>query len=162
MFEQIREYCLPFGEKIGVVIEDLVTGEMMEINQNKSFSSASLIKYPIMWCFFQLVSEGKISLDEIYVLHDEDKVGVSVFDTGVLRELHDGVELTLEDCLKFMIVISDDTATNIIMKKIGFETMNRMFQKICLVETKVGRLMMDYDGLKQGRDNYVSAGDMNR
>lgn len=162
MFEEIKEYCSRFGENIGVVIENLITGEKMEVNSDMAFSSASLIKYPVMWCFFQQVSKGNISLKETYILHDCDKVGTSVFDTGVLRELHDGVELTLEDCVRFMIVISDDTATNIIMKKLGCENMNQVFREIGLTTTRIGRLMMDYKGLEQGRDNFVSAGDMNK
>lgn len=162
MFEDILEECGRYGDRVGVVIEDLLTGEKMEWNPQLSFSSASLIKYPIMWSFLEYIHEGGTALDEIYLLKEEDKVGESVFDTGVLRELHSGIKLTMEDCLRFMIVISDDTATNIIMKKLGFERMNKAFERLGLTGTRAGRYMMDYEGLEAGRDNFVSAGDMNR
>lgn len=160
MFENIAEYCKKFGEKAGIVIEDLRTGEKLEINPDISFSSASLIKYPIMWSLFEQVSEGKVDLLEIHELVKEDKAGSSVYDSSVLRELHEGIPLTIEDCVNFMIVISDDTATNIIMKKLGFETMNRSFERLGFKGTKAGRLMMDYEGLEAGRDNFISAGDI--
>lgn len=162
MFEKIADYCEKFGDKMGIVLEDLKTGEKLEKNPDISFSSASLIKYPIMWSLFEQVSEGKIDLQEVHTLVKEDKAGSSVYDSSVLRELHEGIPLTLEDCLNFMIVISDDTATNIIMKKLGFETMNASFERLGLKGTKAGRLMMDYEGLEHGRDNFISAGDMNR
>ncbi len=162
MLKEIEEYCRQFKEHIGLVIEDLSTGEKIEMNPHTAFSSASLIKYPVMWSFFEQLGMGGIDRQEIHELTQEDKAGSGVYDSSVLRELHAGTPLTLEDCIIFMIVISDDTATNIIMKKLGFDVMNASFRHLGLIETKAGRLMMDYEGLEAGRDNFVSAGDMNR
>lgn len=162
MFEKIAEYCEKFEDKMGIVIEDLRTGEKLERNPALSFSSASLIKYPIMWSLFEQVSQGKVDLEEVHELVKEDKAGSSVYDSSVIRELHEGIPLTLLDCVKFMIVISDDTATNIIMKRLGFETINKSFARLGFQGTSAGRLMMDYEGLEAGRDNFISAGDINR
>lgn len=161
MFETLRKFTSDYGDRMGLVVEDLKTGEKVSHNPHKAFSSASLIKYPIMWTFFKRVYEGKASLNAIHILKNEDKAGSSPFDSSVLRELHEGVPLTMEDCIKFMIVISDDTATNIIIRQLGMDYINTALQEIGLKDTHVGRLMMDYAGLEAGRDNFVSAEDMN-
>lgn len=162
MLEMILDYAKQFGDKIGLFIEDYETGEKIEFHPDTSFSSASLIKYPVLWSLMEQVEQGAIDLNETHLLTPEDKAGSSPFDSSVLRELHDGIPLTLEDCAKFMIVISDDTATNIIMQKVSFARMNAAFEELGLTGTRAGRLMMDYAGLEAGRDNFVSAGDMAR
>ena len=161
MLETILQFTNQYGDRIGLVVEDLKTGEKISQSPDKPFSSASLIKYPIMWAFFKQVAEGEQSLDTVHILKQGDKAGTSPFDSSVLRELHTGIPLTLEDCIKFMIVISDDTATNIIMHRLGMDYLNEAFASIGLKNTHVGRFMMDYGGLEAGRDNFVSAEDMN-
>ena len=162
MFEAVEKFASRYADRMGLVVEDLKTGEKISQLPHKPFSSASLIKYPIMWAFFKKVSEGKESLDTIHILRAEDKAGTSPFDSSVLRELHVGVPLTLEDWVKSMIVISDDTATNILMHRLGMDYLNDTFREIGLLDTRVGRFMMDYEGAEAGRDNFVSAEDMNR
>lgn len=160
MFENIAQYVEQFGDKIGIVLHDLNSGERISKNPHKQFSSASLIKYPIMWTFFKQVSENKQSLKTIHILKNEEKAGTTPFDSSILREFHEGLELTLEDCIKLMIVISDDTATNIIMRRLGIAYMNDVIKSIGLANTSVGRFMMDYESLEAGRDNFVSADDI--
>ena len=163
MFEEILKYAESFGDKISVVIEDLKSGEQIRVNSNKRFSAASVIKYPIMWCYMHEVEAGAQSLEEVYPLRREDKAGTTVHDSGVLRELHDGIPLTMEDYLKFMIVISDDTATNVIIRKLGMEHINQLMQeKLQYQSTELGRVMMDYEALERGQDNFITAEEMNR
>ncbi|MBU5430128.1 class A beta-lactamase-related serine hydrolase [Kineothrix sp. MSJ-39] len=161
MLEELRKYLEPYPEGLGVVIEKLDSGERLNWHAGDRFPSASLIKLPIMYCFLELVSEGKENLEDIHVLRENDKVGESVYDTGILRDLHEGIGLTLEDCMRLMIDISDDTATNLIMKRMSFSYMNENFIRYGLHETMVGRYMMEYDGVQKGRDNFTSAKDTN-
>lgn len=162
MFEAIADYARPFGDKLGLVVEDLKTGEKIQQTPHKAFSSASLIKYPIMWVFFREVAQGRQSLETVHILKNEDKAGSSPFDSSILREFHQGLELTLEDCVKLMMVISDDTATNIIMKRLGIDYINTVLKgELGFTDSSVGRFMMDYEGLEAGRDNFVSAHDIN-
>ena len=162
MFESIREYVQPQADKIGLYIEDLDSGNTLDIHGDRSFSSASAIKYPVMWAYYELVSQGKIDPQTVHPLQDSDRVGETPYDSGVLRELHTGIPLTYEDCIKFMIVISDDVATNIILKLVGMEHCNQVFRRLGLTGTSCHRLMMDYAGLEAGRDNFISARDMGR
>lgn len=161
MLESLMRYFEPYGKGVSVLIEDLFTGEIISRNAACRFPSASLIKYPILYSFLEKVSNGEESLKDIHILRETEKVGESVYDTGILRELHAGIEITTEDCLRLMIDISDDTATNIIMKRMSFQSMNEAFTRYGLTSTSVGRYMMEYKGIEKGRDNFISAQDTN-
>lgn len=160
MLEPILELVAPYQDKIGLLVQDLKTGEKISVNPHRAFSAASTIKYPIMWVYYQQVALGKISPQDIHILRAEDKAGSDPYDSSVLRELHVGIPLTYEDCCKFMIVVSDDTGTNILLDLLGMELINRTLGEIGLTDTTVGRRMMDYEGLEAGRDNFISAADM--
>lgn len=162
MFEKLMQYFEPYETGLSVLIEDLDSGETISWNADCRFPSASIIKYPILYCFLEKVTNGEESLKDTHVLRETDKVGESVYDTGILRELHEGIEITMEDCLRLMIDVSDDTATNIIMKRMSFRYMNDAFIKYGLVHTSVGRYMMDYAGIEKGYDNFISPQDTNR
>lgn len=162
MFEAILDYVSPQKDKIGLYVQDLDSGESIAVNADRSFSSASAIKYPVMWAYYELVAKGEIDPLTVHELRDEDRVGTTPYDSGVLRELHTGIPLTYEDCVKFMITVSDDVATNIIIKLLGMDYCNEVFRRIGLTGTSCHRLMMDYEGLEAGRDNFISAGDMGR
>ena len=162
MFEEIAEFVKPYADQISVVIEDMKTGEIFAVNENVRFSAASVIKYPIMWCYLYQVEQGREDLKEVHPLCSREKAGTTVHDSGVLRDLHDGILLTMEDYLRFMMIISDDTATNVIIRKLGMECINRLFkQELSFSQTELGRMMMDYEALERGQDNFISAAEMN-
>ena len=86
------------------------------------------------------------------------KVGKTPYDTGILRDLHDGIQLTLEDLVTMMIVISDDTATNILLDLLGIDNINCTRRRaLCSPEQ---RRMMEYDKVRAGIDNETTAADM--
>lgn len=160
MFEAINGYLQPYGDKLGVVIRHLPTGQRLEWNPHKAFASASVIKIPVMWEFYRRVSLGEIDPQAHFVLHDCHKVGSSVYDSGILREMHDGLELTYQDILRLMIIISDDTATNILLDLLGMERITATMKGLGLGDTIVQRRMMDYEKVTRGIDNFTTAYDM--
>ena len=160
MFEAINGYLQPYGDKLGVVICHLPTGQRLEWNPHKAFASASVIKIPVMWEFYRQVSLGEVNPQDPFVLHDCHKVGSSVYDSGILREMHDGLELTYQDILRLMIIISDDTATNILLDLLGMERITATMKELGLVDTIAQRRMMDYEKVTRGIDNFTTAYDM--
>ena len=96
MFEAIRDYTEPFAEKIGLVVHDVRTGAVFSRNPDRVFPSASVIKLAILWEFYRRVAEGSLNPEEPYVLHDDVKEGTTPYDTGILRDFHDGLVLTLQ------------------------------------------------------------------
>ncbi len=73
-----------------------------------------------MMTAFHEARRGTVRLDDAIVLRKEDKVGGS----GVLREFHTGLQITLLDAINLMIVVSDNTGTNLVMDAVGRETVN--------------------------------------
>jgi beta-lactamase class A len=86
--------------------------------------TASLIKLAVMAEVYQQVAEGRVKLTDTVTLHDADKVGGS----GILTEhFSDGATFSLRDAVRLMIVFSDNTATNLVLDKIGIRsTADRM------------------------------------
>jgi beta-lactamase class A len=110
----------PAGGEWAVVIDDLDGKGSLSFDAASPFTAASVIKIPIMMTAFHQAREGKIRLDDTIVLRNEDKVGGS----GVLREFHAGLSLTLLDAIHMMIVVSDNTGTNLTMDAVGRESVN--------------------------------------
>jgi beta-lactamase class A len=112
-----------------------------EIHADEEFPTASVIKIPILLEFYRQVADETLDPDEIHTLNDEDKVGGS----GVLQFLSDETQLTLEDWVKLMINLSDNTATNYIMDIVGAENVNKLLKNLGLADTKLLRKMQAKD-----------------
>jgi len=108
------------GGHWAVVIEDLDGKGSLRLNPDDHFTAASVIKIPIMMTVFREARARRVRLDDEIIMRREDKVGGS----GVLHEFHAGLRLTLLDAVHMMIVVSDNTATNLCIDAVGLETVN--------------------------------------
>lgn len=110
--------------KVAVAVKHLGTGESFLLNPDEPLPTASLIKLPVMIEVYQQVAEGKVKLSDMVTLRKEDKVQGS----GILTEhFSDGATFPLRDAVRLMIVYSDNTATNLVLDKIGIKaTADRM------------------------------------
>ena len=160
MFEKTAAFCAPYEEQLGLVIRRMGTDDVLAIHPERVFPSASVIKMAVLWEFYRRVSEGSLQEDQTFVLRDSMKVGETPYDTGILRDFHDGIQLTLEDVVTMMVVISDDTATNILLDLLGIDQINRTMADLGLSGTRVQRRMMEYDKVRAGIDNETCAQDM--
>jgi beta-lactamase class A len=115
----------PAGGTWGIFIEDLDGKGSIMYNHKESFTAASVIKIPIMMTAFAEARKGNVRLDDTIVLRKEDKVGGS----GVLKELHTGLNLTLLDAIILMIIVSDNTGTNLVIDSVGLETVNAYLEE---------------------------------
>jgi len=135
---------------MGLAVKDLTTGEEFLLNQNLAFPQGSSIKVAILLEVFKQAKEGKFSLQDRLWLEKKDKVGGS----GVLKELGDHtVSLTIKDVAILMILVSDNTATNILIDLVGMENVNRTLRELGLTETKLQRKMMDYQAAAAEKEN---------
>lgn len=146
---QISGILGPVSSTFGVAAWDFERDRRVFINENEVFPSASVIKIPIMAHVFCLRDEGRISLDETVLLRDEDRVDGS----GMVKELHAGVELTLLDLTTLMIVTSDNTATNMLIDRIGMESVNSRMRSLGIEKTVLARRMYDWESRKRGFEN---------
>ena len=107
--------------KVALAVKHLYTGESYFLNADEPMPTASLIKLPVMLEVYQQAIEGKVRLADVVTLRDADKVPGS----GILTEhFSDGAAFSLRDAVRLMIVFSDNTATNLILDKVGIRAVN--------------------------------------
>jgi beta-lactamase class A len=110
--------------KVAIAVKHLSTGESYYLNADEAMPTASLIKLAVMIEVYQQAAEGKIKLSDSVTLREEDKVPGS----GVLTHYFSpGLTCPLRDAVRLMIAVSDNTATNLVLDKIGIgSTAQRM------------------------------------
>lgn len=118
---------------VGYTVHVVETGERIERLGDRPFSTASLIKVPILVALFDRVEKGELSLDDRVRVLKADKVPGS----GLLQFLHDGLEVTLRDLATLMITISDNTATNLLLDKVPMRLVWAKMEALGLPRTKV-------------------------
>lgn len=127
--------------------------------QNRSQKAASDIKLFILATVYRQVVAGKFNLAATYVLRDADKVG----GTGNLQAMAAGTRLTNQQLLTAMMTVSDNTATNIVIREVGGRAaVNQEIKRLGATQTALRRQMMDQKALAAGRDNVTSARDLGR
>ncbi|HEY1861542.1 MAG TPA: serine hydrolase [Gemmataceae bacterium] len=120
--------------KVAIAVKHLITGESYALNADEVMPTASLIKLAVMAEVYQQVKEGKINLSDTVTLTKEDKVRGS----GILTEhFSDGATFPLRDAVRLMIVFSDNTATNLVLDKIGIESTGKRMKEWGLPNTMI-------------------------
>jgi beta-lactamase class A len=118
---------------VGYTVHNLDTGERMTLRGDEKFPTASLIKVPVLVTLYDLVERGLISLDEKLTMAKIDKVPGS----GTLQFMHDGLELTVRDAAWLMSTLSDNTATNLLLDKIGIRRVWEKMDSLGLRQTRI-------------------------
>lgn len=131
----VSEVAEGFDGVLGVSIRHLGTGEAARIKGRTMFPMASVFKVPVIVEYFRQVDEGKLDPDEAHFLTDADKVPGS----GILKELTQGMPVTYRDLLHLMMIVSDNTATDLVAAKVGFENVNAAMRDLGLNKTSVTR-----------------------
>jgi D-alanyl-D-alanine carboxypeptidase (penicillin-binding protein 5/6)/beta-lactamase class A len=120
--------------KVALAVKHLVTGESYYLNADEPMPTASLIKVAVLIEAYQQADEGKVKMTDPLTLHDSDKVPGS----GILTyHFSDGVTLPLRDAARLMIAYSDNTATNLVLDKIGVAAVNERMEAWGLPNTKI-------------------------
>ena len=120
--------------EVGLAVKNLKTGESYEYKADQPMPTASLIKLPIMIAAYDAVESGKLTLDNMIELKKEDQVPGS----GVLTtHFSPGTKISLRDAIHLMMVYSDNTATNLVLDKLGLPTTNELMAKLECPETRV-------------------------
>jgi beta-lactamase class A len=104
-----------FRGVMGVSAIDLESREVIAVDADARFPTASTIKVAVMLEAYRQADQGTLSLDTVLPLRENEKVGGS----GVLRSMHDGLGLTVGDLVYLMIALSDNTATNMLVGRLG-------------------------------------------
>jgi beta-lactamase class A len=124
-----------FRGQMGVAAIDLRTGETIAVDADSRFPTASTIKTAVMLEAWHRAADGSLPMDTSVSLRDQDKVG----GAGVLRNLHAGLALTVADLIHLMIVLSDNTATNMLIERLGTSRINVRLDAYGLPQTRLFR-----------------------
>ena len=150
---------LPASARVSLAVKSLTdSNTSFSYRADERVPSASVIKLPIMIEVMERAKAGSFDLDEIHILTDSEKTG----GDGVLKTYPHRSRISYRDLLRLMMVYSDNTATNIFINELGMDTINARIRAMGLTRSQLSRVMMDTLAARQGRDNYVTAHDMNR
>lgn len=142
--------------RAAIVVKDLAGESFLQLNADAGFLSASLIKVPILWHFLKEVHAGRLDRHELITVPPAAVVGGS----GVVAALEPGVTLRLTDLAVLMTIVSDNTATNLLIDRLGLKPLAATIDELGLAQTRLQRKMMDYDSRARGLENVTSAADM--
>ncbi|MBF2059308.1 serine hydrolase [Fischerella thermalis] len=138
----------------GMFFLDIDTGNYLDLNGEKIFPAASTIKFPILVALFEEVDAGRIKLNETLVMRRDLMTGGS----GTLQYKRPGTKLSVLETATKMITISDNTATNMIIDRLGGKAkLNQRFRSWGLQNTVIRNLLGDFKGT-----NTTSAKDLVR
>jgi beta-lactamase class A len=125
----------PFKGTVVLQAKNLKTGREFALGADTRVRTASTIKLPVLCALEALVAAGRARWDERIALKPADKVTGS----GVLGSLEDGTDLTLRNLAILMIIVSDNTATNLIADRITADAVNDYLDSIGLTSTRLNR-----------------------
>src|SRR5712671_7653572 len=153
----IRDVDQHLDGVMGVAIEDLNTGDHFFLHENEVFAQASSIKIAVLAELYRQAQQGKLKLTDLYTVQASDLVP----DSDIMGGLTPGVtRITLRDLATMMVAVSDNSATNVLIDRVGMDNVNSMLDSLGLVHTRLRRKMMDLDAAKQGRENISTPREM--
>lgn len=134
-----------FKGKVSLSAKNLQTGQAYNLAGEQPVRTASTIKLAIMAECFAESAEGKLDLKQPLKVTADEKVSGS----GILQDFSDGDELPVRDMVDLMIVLSDNTATNLILNRVGGDAVNARMAQLGLQQTRVMRKILgDRNDLK--------------
>ena len=142
---------------LGVAIRDLSNQHTLLLNADEVFPTASTIKIAILAEFYRQVQQGKLHFSDLYTLEASDLVGGS----GITQALTPGAtRLTLRDVAALMISVSDNSAANVLIDRVGMDNVDALLDSLGLTHTRLRRKMMDLKAAAEGRENVASPREM--
>jgi beta-lactamase class A len=150
---------------MGVAILDLTDGRILLHNADRVFATASSIKIAILLELYRQDQEaraganGKAKLDDIYTFDPKDLVE----DSQIMAGLTPGVtRVTNRDLAQFMVAVSDNAATNVLIDRVGMQNVNATMRSLGLTKTTLRRKMIDIAAARRGDENVATPQEMAR
>jgi beta-lactamase class A len=145
---------------LGVAVLDLTSGQHFLLHADEVFPQASSIKIAILAELYrqdQGGSPGKAKLADLYMV----RAGDLVPDSDIMLGLTPGVtSVTNRDLATFMVAVSDNSATNVLIDRVGMGNVNLLLDGLGLPKTRLRRKMMDLEAARAGRENISTPREM--
>ena len=146
--DRVKAELASFKGKVSLFAKNLDTGETYSLGADDRVRTASTIKIAVMVEAFALVAEGKAKWSDELVLTKAARFSGS----GVLPELSDGLRLTLRDCVNLMMLVSDNTATNMILDYLTTDAVNGRMNSLGFKQIRILRRVGSGGESKEGKD----------
>lgn len=154
---QIQEIDQHLDGVMGLAIEDLTTGDHFFLHEDEVFAQASSIKITVLANLYLQAQQGKLKLNDLYTVQSSDLVP----DSDIMNGLTPGItRVTLRDLATMMVAVSDNSAANVLIDRVGMQNVNTMLDSLGLAHTRLRRKMMDLEAAKQGRENVSTPREM--
>ena len=142
---------------LGVAILDLSSGQKFLLHGDDVFPQASSIKIAVLAELYRQAQAGKLKLTDLYTVQAADLVP----DSTIMGGLTPGVtRITLRDLATMMVAVSDNSATNVLIDRVGMENVNALMDSLGLAHTRLRRKMMDLKAAGEGRENISTPAEM--
>jgi beta-lactamase class A len=155
--EELRSVDHGLDGVMGLAVKDLTSGETFFIHGDEIMPQASSIKIAVLANLYLQAQQGKLKLTEEYVVRQEDLVSGSDIMLGLTPGQ---TRLTLRDLATMMVAVSDNSATNVLIRRVGMENVNSMLDSLGLHATRLRRQMMDLKAAGEGRENVSTPREM--
>jgi len=162
---RVEEIATRLDGVMSVAILDLTDGRILLRNADRVFPAASSIKIAILLELYRQDQEaragakGKGKLDDSYTFDPKDLVE----DSQIMAGLTPGVtRVTNRDLAQFMVAVSDNAATNILIDRVGRDNVNATLRGLGLTKTMLRRKMMDIGAARRGDENIATPQEMAR
>ena len=130
--DRVRDLAAQFQGRVSLYAKNLKTGATYDLGGSNRCNTASSIKVPIMIGVYTAVEAGRAHWTDTSELTKESKVGGS----GVLQEMSDGTKVPLRDLVRYMILLSDNTATNLVLDHVPGNDVNATLAKLGIQQTR--------------------------
>lgn len=137
----LAEMRRDFPGDMAVYMKNLATGDEIDLDADSVYETFSVIKIPIMVEVLKQVAAGRFSLDDRVPI----KLGDRRIPSGVLYALDPGLQPTVRDLLKLMIILSDNEATDLLADKVGRQNVTDTMQQMGLTHTSIRYSDLDWD-----------------
>jgi len=151
VFAPARAALASLTGEAGAFVSDTDGQALFCENEDDLFPAASVIKLPLVMTLYADAARGLLDLDE------RVPVGERIDGSGVLRHMRDVDRLSLRDLAMLAIIVSDNTATNRLIERIGVERVGERLRGWGCVKTRLSRKMYDFEAAKRGHENVMTA-----
>ena len=137
--QQIESIRVKFPGEMAVYMKNLVTGEELALDADRVYETYSVIKIPIMVEVLRRAELGDFSLNDRLEFKNSDKR----LGSGLLSKMDPGLQPTIRDVLTLMIIVSDNTATDILADKVGRANVTKTMHDLGLKNTSIEFSVLD-------------------
>lgn len=151
MEDSVRAVVKETDAVIGVAILDLTDQRAFYLNADATYPTASTIKIAVLAELYRQNERGSgAKLGDLYTVNAKDGVGTE----GILQAMSAGVSrITNRDLALLMVSLSDNSATNVLIDRVGMDNVNAWLTQLGLERTRLRRHMLDVQAAQEGREN---------